>query len=350
MNKVIVPTGYMGSGSSVITDLVSEFEGFEASRGTYEYVFLHCPNGVFDLEDKLLVGNNAIRSDEALHSFYKTMKQLYNKKYWWVGHYKEVIGEDFLKITEEYIEDLTQYKPQFYWYYQENTNVRMFFQLIIRKIVKFISLNHIELKKPLLYSPMYISYVSKEEFYAKSKKYLARILDNLGIKEKNIILDQFLLPFNLYRMEKYFGDNVEVFVIERDPRDMFLMNKYVYANRNEPVPYPTDVHEFCDCYRRLREMERRCENEHIHRFKFEDFIYKYDETVAAVQQILGENGNVPPHVLKKEYFNPEKSINNTQVFYNQSIYEEETKIIESQLAEYLYDFPYHREGKKEEMF
>ena len=28
---------------------------------------------VFDLEDKLLIGNNAIRSDEALHSFLSTI-------------------------------------------------------------------------------------------------------------------------------------------------------------------------------------------------------------------------------------------------------------------------------------
>ena len=207
-NKVIVPTGYMGSGSSVVTDLVSEFEGFEASKGTFEYVFLHCPNGVFDLEDKLLVGNNAIRSDEALHSFYDTMKQLYDKKYWWVGHYKDIIGDDFLKLTEDYIEDLTQYKPDFYWYYQENTNLRMAFKLVLNRIVKLFSLNQVQLKKPLTHPEMWVSYISPNEFYEKTKKYVAGILGELGLKEKNIILDQLLLPFNLYRMHKYFDDNV----------------------------------------------------------------------------------------------------------------------------------------------
>ena len=49
MNKVIVPTGYMGSGSSVVTDLIAEFEGYESANGSFEYVFLHCPNGVFRL-------------------------------------------------------------------------------------------------------------------------------------------------------------------------------------------------------------------------------------------------------------------------------------------------------------
>lgn len=349
-NKIIVPTGYMGSGSSVVTDLISEFEGFEAAKGTFEYVFLHCPNGVFDLEDKLLIGNNAIRSDEALHSFYETMKQLYDKKYWWVGHYKDIIGEDFLEMTKEYIEDLTQYKPQFYWYYQENTNVRMFFQLVVKRIVKMLTLNRVELKKPLLHSPMRVSYVSADEFYAKSKKYIYQILNKLGASEKNIILDQLLLPFNLYRMGNYFDDNVEVFVVERDPRDMFLMNKYVYAKRNDQVPYPTDVYEFCDCYRRLREMEKLCQNEHIYRFKFEDFIYKYDETVARVQQILSAEGQVPAHVLKRQCFNPEKSINNTQVFYNNDAYAEETKVIENLLGDFLYEFPYLRQAQTAEMF
>ena len=56
MFQIIVPTGYMGSGSSAITDLISEIEGYDAPNGTFEYVFLHCPNGVFDLAYKLLIG------------------------------------------------------------------------------------------------------------------------------------------------------------------------------------------------------------------------------------------------------------------------------------------------------
>ena len=82
MHKLIVPTGYMGSGSSALTDLISEFEGYAADNGSFEYVFLHCPEGLFDLEDKLLLGNNALRSDEALHSFEKRMRQLYKSKLW----------------------------------------------------------------------------------------------------------------------------------------------------------------------------------------------------------------------------------------------------------------------------
>lgn len=91
MKKIIVPTGYMGSGSSAITDLISEFRDCQNEFKSYEYVLLHCPNGLFDFEDKLLIGNNAIRSDEAIRSFETQMKKLYNKKFWWVGNYQKII-------------------------------------------------------------------------------------------------------------------------------------------------------------------------------------------------------------------------------------------------------------------
>ena len=76
MRKVIIPLSYMGSGSSAVTDLISEFANVNNKYGSFEYVFLHCPNGVFDLEDKLLIGNNSLKSDEAIHTFLKTMKEL----------------------------------------------------------------------------------------------------------------------------------------------------------------------------------------------------------------------------------------------------------------------------------
>ena len=49
-------------------------------------------------------------------------------------------------------------------------------------------------------------YVNKieEEFYDITKRYLAKIFKELGLEEKNIILDQLLLPFNLKRINSYF--------------------------------------------------------------------------------------------------------------------------------------------------
>lgn len=346
-NKIIVPTGYMGSGSSAVTDLLSEVRRMNNSAGTFEYVFLHCPNGVFDLEDKLLKGNTALRSDEALHSFACTMRQLYDKKYWWVGHYNKVIGTEFWNITKEYIEELIDFKPDFYWYYQENVVPKMVPRLMINKLLRVFPGGKRFCKKPLLYSPMWISYVGAERFYKVTQDYIYQVFDLMG-RDKDLVLDQLLLPHNLHRIGNYFKDDIEVFVVERDPRDMFIINKYYWSRKNEAVAYPTEAEEFCDFYRRLRDSEYPVDSEHVHRIRFEDMIYDYDETVRHIFEIL----KIGPeeHVHKKEKFKPEKSINNTQLFSGKSQYAEECHIIEENLREYLYSFPYQIEHNGNNIF
>lgn len=343
--KVIVPTGYMGSGSSAITDLLDGLEDFDVSRSTFEFVFLHCPNGVFDLEDKLLRGNNAVRSDEALHSFYKTMRQLYDKKYWWVGHYNEYIGSGFWDATEEYVRELTEFVPEYYWYYQENTIPGMVPRLFLNKILKHFPNGNKFIKKPLAYAPMWISYVDPETFYNVSKKYIYTIFDIMGKCDKNVVLDQLLLPFNLHRFSNYFDDDVEVFVVERDPRDVFIANKYYWSSTNEPVPYPKEVNEFCRFYKKLRQLEKRTEHPQIHRIHFEDLIYNYSDTVGKVFKILGVKCDT-----KKTKFDPSRSIYNTQLFLKEQRYEQECMVIANQLKEYLYHFPYEILHKENAVF
>lgn len=336
--RIIIPTGYMGSGSSVITDLISEVEGVDVSRGTFEYVFLHCPNGVFDLEDKLLTGNNAVRSDEALRSFEHTMKQLYDKKYWWVGNYKKNIGEGFWQATKDYIKSITDVVSCYYWYYQENTDFKMFIKLCFNRLLKLITFNRYKPKKVLAYSPMRLSFVTPERFYAATNKYIYELFDMAGYSKQSILFDQLLLPFNLFRFENYFNDDAFVFVIERDPRDVFISNKYFWSKDGNPVPYPTDVKEFCKYYKNLRSVEKTAVSDRICRIKFEDLIYKYDETVQGIFDKLGWDRKA--HVAPKTKFNPEKSIFNTQLFLKSDEYKAECDYIAEELKEYIYSFPY----------
>ena len=169
----------------------------------------------------------------------------------------------------------------------------------------------------------------------------------MEIEKKNIILDQMLLPHNVYRAEKYFDDNMECFVVNRDPRDVFILNKYVWTRNGNPVPFPTDVKEFCGYYKRLRAIEKRCDNIHVHIIQFEDLIYKYDEKINQILDILRLDETA--HSKKKTMFNPQKSINNTQLFMLNK-YREEAKIIERELPEFLYDFPYINSTDVEKSF
>lgn len=345
MNKLIIPTGYMGSGSSAITDLLREYEGYKAVNGSFEYVFLHCPNGVFDLEDKLLVGNNAIRSDEALHSFYKMMKDLYDKKLWWPADYRHKLSSDFIRCVDKYVESLVDYKSDYYWYMQERYGISGTIKMAIRMIVRKITFNKVTLKKPLLYSPMLISLKSNDEFYDRTKVFILDVLKLMGIEESSIIVDQLLLPFNLWRMDNYFNDNAKCFVVERDPRDVYILNKYYWGVQSGAVPYPSNVEEFCKYYKRLRNVERIKLNKNIYRLNFEDLIYRYDETVPEIEKFLGLDDD--KHINKKRYFDPNISINNTQLFLRDE-YRDEGEYIAENLSEYTYVFPYKHctEGKK----
>ena len=210
-----------------------------------------------------------------------------------------------------------------------------------------VTVGKVNLKKPLEYYPMYLSFVNSEEFYQKARNYINNILLCMGIDKKNIILDQLLLPHNVYRAENYFDDRMECFVVNRDPRDVFILNKYIWTRDGDPVPFPTDVGEFCGYYKRLRSVEKKYNNTHIHVVQFEDLIYKYDETVERIMDILGVDKT--KHIEKKQNFNPDKSINNTQLF-NKEAYKSEAEVIEEELKEYIYDFPYKNDADMKQSF
>lgn len=338
MKNIVVSTGYMGSGSSAITDLISEFKNFSREHKNFEYVFLHCPNGVFDLEDKLLIGNNAIRSDEAIRTFKEQMTKLYSKKFWWIGNYKKIIGENFMQLTDDYIKSLIQFEYDGFWYTHEEVNTKMFLKLLVRKPLKVLFGKKINFKKILKYSDgMKISLINEKDFYKNSRDYIYKVIETMCNEKENIILDQLLLPFNLHRVDNYFDDKFKVIVVERDPRDVFIINKYIWPERDLTVPLPTDALKFCQYYKQMRESEKKCNSKKVLRIKFEDLVYNYESELSRIKKFL--NFSDKDHVNKLKKFNPEISIKNTQLFKDAK-YNKEISIIEKNLSDYLYKFPY----------
>ena len=100
---------------------------------------------------------------------------------------------------------------------------------------------------------------------------------------------------------------------------------------------PLDVKMFCQYYRKMRKSEKVTGSNKVLRIKFEDLIYKYDDTLTSIMEHL--NFTEQDHINKKTRFDPDISIKNTQLF-NNPIYEQEVKIIENELKEYIYNFPY----------
>ena len=262
MNKIIIPMSYMGSGSSAVTDLLREYEGINTKNSDFEYVFLYAPDGLFDLEYKLLYNNNAIRSDEAIKSFRKLMKELYIYGGWGIANYKEKISQNFIKIVDSYLNSIITSKYHGIWYYhQKPTKVDWIIRVIKRVIFKKTAkLKQVQLE---------MSLVSSDDFYEKSRKFIVDVIKQISDTEENIVLDQLLLPHNLNLIDNYKIEGLLPIIVSRDPRDVFVLNKYFWKPRNQEVPYPTDVKEFCNYYKMMRENEKKT-NTTVLRLKFED--------------------------------------------------------------------------------
>lgn len=340
MERIIVPAGYMGSGSSAVTDLVSEFRNCSNEHGSFEYVFLHCPDGLFDLEDKLLRGNNALRSDEAIRRFEAQMNDLYRKKFWWVGRYDKIIGPEFREAYRRFIDKIEKYDFQGYWYDHEKVDGKMFIKLLVRKPFKMLLSRFVKFGKVLKYKDgMRVTFVSETEFFAAARDFIYSVIEAIGRGEENVVLDQLLLPHNMFRADSYFDDRLRAIVVERDPRDVYVLNKYIWSQNKIAIPYPTDPEQFACFYREMRAAEKVTPSDKVLRVRFEDLIYNYAESVQRISAFLGFTEE--DHVSPKSRFDPAISIKNTQLFRD-SRYAEEMRIIESALKDtpYLYDFPY----------
>lgn len=328
--KIVVPTGYMGSGSSAITDILKEYSNVNTKNSDFEYIFLHMPGGLFDLEDKLLLNNTSLRSDEAIKSFRNNIVDLYSLRGWWPGNYKKYVTKNFLEIVENYILKIKDNNFQGTWYYNEKyKGYKLYKRALKNRIYKF-------LKKKIILDKFDIEYsfISKEDFYKYSCEFIYDLVKEINVENKDLVLlDQLILPHNIYRLKNYKYINILPIIVERDPRDVFLLNKYFWVPSGVPIPYPLDAEDFCDYYEKIREREITDSGINVLRLKFEDLIFNYDKSLKQIESYLGLERN--SHANKKEFFNPEISSGNIGI-YKQEKYKEEVKIIEKKLSKYLY--------------
>lgn len=343
--KIII-TGYMGSGSSAVTDLLSEYSNISSNNGSFEYVFLHCPNGVFDLEDKLLHNNNSVRSDEALNEYLSMAKQLYYRDDWWFAGYKKKISENFLQYTEEYISSLIDFRFDGFWYYHQKINR---FQSLINILLSFLN-NKLKTRIKMIkkYNNEMILCIKKpEEFYEITKIYINKIIDDINFdKKEHVILDQLLLPQNLDRLENYFDNETRVIVVHRDPRDVFFLNKYIWMCKGVSLPFPTEVEVFCRYFKSIMNTFSSSNSDRVLNVFFEDLVYEYEDTVRLIEKFCCLDHN--KHIFQYNKFNPKVSINNTNL--NPDFYNYEREYIERELSDYIYKFCKNPNKSKDKCF
>lgn len=334
--RFISCASYYGTGSSAVTDFVSEF-GSVYSFTNEEFRFIQDPDGISDLEFNLLECFNRHNSGHSLKR-YKKLVDFYCGNI--LGRkYSAFFGDKWKKYSYSYIDELVDFSYPGWWQYDlyDRGNFFYFRKRILNKFLHMtIWRNNIDRQINTMKNEItYCSHPTEEKFLSATRKYIELLFSSVIPDDKDIMMvDQLLPPMNLKRYLRYFNNNIQVVIVDRDPRDVFVLDKYIWKDGI----LPSDVDTFCKwfLYTRYHRKTENIDTEQIKFIRFEDLIYKYEETTSKLVKWLGLAKK--DHTRKKEIFQPDVSINNTQTWKKHPEAVEEVKTIENKLAGYLYDF------------
>ncbi len=340
---VITTTGFYKTGSTAVFELLKEYNACTAGivgDNEYEHLLLYTPNGLFDLEDKLLLGNNIHRSDEAIRSFYTEMHRLNDNDFVWFGNYKKITDNQFIPLVETFVESLTDIKLNCKWSYDylyTKFSLKHLFGSI-KNVFLNKSING-HFAKKIVFRNKNVTrycYCTPEEFYEKAEEFFRNYCKLFNdAPDKLLVLDHCILPGDIYRTDKYLK-NLKTIIVDRDPRDVYLyiMKEAKSGGLTSSVPY--DVEEFVLFWKRIREISKIEQRENVLIIKYEDLFYKYAETVKKIEEFCGIDSS--SHIDCYKYFNPNNANEYLATFKDCKEYKEEISYIEKELVEYLYEF------------
>ena len=333
--RVITCASYYGTGSSAVTDLFSEFDCV-CSLGDYEYRFLQDPNGIADLEYNLVENNHRHNSSDAIKRYCKYLKQA--KKMGYGGY--DIFGNSLEEETKKYINSIVDLKVHTWWNKDRLDRGQLF--CFIDRIYSYGKrLFSGDLKSEKRYSLLtkleygYYTSVTEDKFLKETKRYVDSLLMSVNKENKKyVMVDQMVPPSNVNRYIRYFND-VKVIVVDRDPRDIYLLEKVFWQWGVIPV---SNVKDFVEWFKitRITSYSPNENSSCVCRIRFEDLVYKYEETKQKLFEFVGVDES--EHVEKLKKFNPEKSKENTNLKGRVKGFEKDIKYIEDNLKEYLYNF------------
>lgn len=351
----VAVTGYYGTGSSAVIDLLREYKGVsvvpEIGR-LYEHMPFYVSGGLFDTYTLLSKGNTPLGSDKTINNFISAMKRLNDYDYVWFGSYRSLFGDQFMKSTYGFVDSISSRRTG------ENSThiIKSRFSLVkavmqfAAKIVYKRKFGQYGVKYIYDKNNVYFSMPTHDELVKASQKFTSSYFEMFSKEQAGMnVYDHLIWPQQVDSHAECFDDNLKIIILDRDPRDVFISSKYIWCKppigRGEPH-FGNDPAAFCEEWRRTVNNEYK--NPNALRIHFEDLIYHYNESVEKIEKFLGLNSK--DHIKPKARLQPEKSIENTQVFLAKEVWQQEAELIEKELPEYLYHFADRRVPKVKLMF
>ena len=335
-HKLITCTGFGGTGSSVVSDLMTEFNSVK-SCGDFEFGISAEIDGISDLQHYIVDDFNCVKVTEAIYRF-RRHSRIISKGY------SSVLGCNKKKIFNDYIDELVDVKwmgsnnlqvLRFGWFHRKWYGLCCRLKMYYSKLTTSNNGYERGYKKP----KMLIELAQDEDkFFLATRKMYKRLLDSLDPddKYKFLCFDRLVSTNNYKRYCNYF-DDIKVIYVDRDPRDLYLLNQLYWHEGWIPSE---DVEVFINWFRTIRKNLKRdikdAESGTLLCIMLEDAIYNYDETIKKIIDFIGLNEK--DHINKHQFFNPNYSIRNTKLWEKTNAYKENVERIKKDLSDFCYPY------------
>jgi len=352
MSNIFV-TGYYGTGSSAIIDLLTEFDNIEIALGKrYEHVLFLCHDGLLDLEQRLFGENsNQMIRDVAINEFIKEMYKQNDHFFGWYGSYRYIFGQKFKALVDKFVDNISAIGGQDL--FSHTTGIRYSPIKAMLQIGAAILKGYkiTKLGRVYVYDKKKTRYliVDHDTFIRHAQQFVSAYFQLCYKQNHTMIYDHILLPEQCGAMHKFFPED-KLIIVDRDPRDVYFSAYHVWNSAKfgaQQAPFPLGVEAFCSNWKMMhKRAERAANSKHVKIIHFEDLVYKTDQTIEDICNFIGLN--IENQRFPKRNFDPSKSIKNTQIFRSKSEFKNECSIIEQQLEKYLYEFPLVLENRLED--
>lgn len=318
--RLATVTGYYGTGSSAVTDLLEEYRGVKSLGCNFECRIAHDMHGLSDLEYYLVENNHRHNSSIAIKQFLRLMDIYGLSKKLRFENYPSVFGKAYAEAVQEYIKALSPIvfnggshidlyempDNKIAWLKIKNRLHRKLFKETITvddESFRYRKCTPLEKARRscISYSPY-----PKDVFLEATKAFTHKLFSQFNAPQvQYLLVDQLLPPTNCARYIRYF-DDIKVVVVDRDPRDVYYLEKHLWRSG----VIPTNVESFVGWYKNTR-AHKRFENDDINRImriNFEDLVFHYENTVADIELFLGID--MQNHIQPLEKFDPSISVKN----------------------------------------
>jgi hypothetical protein len=322
-------SGYGFAGKEAFSDLIREFDGYHVEPSDFEFNLLRVPGGLLDLEASVVGGWSFIRSDGAARRFKRVIQRMGVRNRWtrpaswfqavgmsWDAHYH---GR-FISLADQFLDEIVVSSWQTEWPFAW-TDLGPG-ELFLRKLAVRMGISR--------GGKFQVRLVRPEAFHEAARAFLTELLAiRMGPEDRVAVLHNAFEPYNPSRCLSFFVAARSI-AIRRDPRDVFTEHARTWF-----APMRISIDDFIPRFRAYQELSGLGEDgdSGCLRLRFEDLVFNYDETVAAVLNHLGEPAST--HARPRQFLRPEESSRNVGIWKDHKN-QAEIRRIERELGQYCW--------------